>query len=817
MLCLFPTLAAAQISPDPLTPEERAWLTEHDGKIRFAPDPSYAPVCFLAEDGTYQGLTMDYVRLLEERLGFAFKMTPVGEWGEIMARAQRHEIDVIGDIHPTRERESFYQFTEPYITIPNLILTRKDGPKNLSLGMMQDMTVVVVEGYDSQNYLAQFHPLIKLIPVTDTATGLQMVSLGNAEAMVTDLAVASYNIDQLGLSNLQVAGRVPQVTWSVTFGSRNDWPVLNSILSKGLATITEEEARTIKNRWMSLSQPQSLWKNWRLYTVVGLIALIGWGMAVLWTQSLRRQVADRTEALRLSEERYSLAVEAARDGIWDWNIATGEVYYSPRYASMLGYGSTEVPGHVDSWVELIHPDDRDATTEAILDCTENRKPDFSVEFRMQAKDQSWRWILGRGKAVARDVLGQAIRVVGTHTDINQIKQDEEEKLELERQVQRVQKLESLGVLAGGIAHDFNNLLMAIMGNAELAKEELPVDSPACESLREIEIATHRAADLAGQMLAYSGKGKFVVEEVHLDQMIKKISHLLEVSIPKKIQLNYVMEENLPTFSGDITQVRQVVMNLVTNAAEAIGDQQGNITLTTGVHDYSDAELVGRNVADQGQSLPSGPYLFVEVADDGCGIPPATISRIFDPFFTTKFTGRGLGMSVVQGIVSGHHGALFVDSAEGIGSRFRVLFPVGSSAPVRPKSLSDSQSSTPEWQGEGTLLLADDDLAVLEVGQRLMEGLGFTVLVAKDGNEASSIFQANSSSINISVLDLTMPGKNGNEVYEEIRRHDPDAKIILSSGYNEQEVSGVLAKDPNAIFMKKPYSQNELKEKLQKIL
>lgn len=312
---------------------------------------------------------------------------------------------------------------------------------------------------------------------------------------------------------------------------------------------------------------------------------------------------------------------------------------------------------------------------------------------------------------------------------------EEARKSLERQVQHAQKLESLGVLAGGIAHDFNNILTSILGNADLALSELSPLSPARDNLMEIEKASRRAAELAKQMLAYSGKGRFVVEPIRVGELVFEMAHMLDVSISKKAILKYNFAENLPTFDGDATQMRQIIMNLITNASDAIGDASGVIALSTGAMECDRAYLdSGNNVLQttQEERLEEGVYIYIEVSDTGCGMDDETISKIFDPFFTTKFTGRGLGMAAVLGIVRGHQGAIQIQSELGKGSTFKVLFPATGPPEDHIEAPNENRPSAEKWSASGTILIVDDEKSVRAVGKRMLEKYGFTVKTAQNG-------------------------------------------------------------------------------------
>ncbi|MFC1572559.1 PAS domain S-box protein [Candidatus Eisenbacteria bacterium] len=404
-------------------------------------------------------------------------------------------------------------------------------------------------------------------------------------------------------------------------------------------------------------------------------------------------------------------------------------------------------------------------------------------------------------------------------DITERKRAEEEKLALERQLQQTQKLESLGILAGGIAHDFNNLLLVILGNADLALHELSPMSPARDNLRGIEKASKRAAELARQMLAYSGKGRFVVEPIAIGELVEEMAHLLEVSISKKVVLKYNFAENLPPFDGDVTQIRQIVMNLITNASEAIGDKSGVIALSTGAMRCDRAYLDDVNevlLAGLDEPLCEGIYTYLEVADTGGGMDAETEEKVFDPFFTTKFTGRGLGMSAVLGIVRGHKGALKIYSEVGKGTTLKVLFPANEPADNSLAVRGKDEAAGKDWRGCGTVLIADDEETICALGKQMLELIGFNVLTAADGQEALTVFREHADEIVGVLLDLTMPRMDGAEAFREIRRLRPGVRVILCSGYNEQDATQRFAGKGLAGFIQKPFDVAALRKKLMEV-
>lgn len=382
-------------------------------------------------------------------------------------------------------------------------------------------------------------------------------------------------------------------------------------------------------------------------------------------------------------------------------------------------------------------------------------------------------------------------------------QAEEERNRLENKMQQTQKLESLGVLAGGIAHDFNNILMAIIGNADLALMRLNPESPVKDNLHKIEEAAARAADLAKQMLAYSGKGKFVVETLDLNRILEEMLHMMEVSISKKAVLRLNLNNPLPAIEGDATQMRQIFMNLVINASEAVGDKSGVISITTGCMDCDSSYLKDVWLDD---NISEGLYVYVEVADSGCGMDRPTLEKIFDPFFTTKFTGRGLGMSAVLGIIRGHKGAIKVYSELGKGSSFKILLP----ASKKPAEIFNGEHRENDWKGTGKVLLVDDEETVRGIGREMLKELGFVVITANDGKEAVTAFNDNPD-ISFVILDLTMPHMDGEQCFRELRQLNPDVKVIMSSGYNEQEVTQKFVGKGLAGFIQKPYKLSILRD------
>ncbi len=388
---------------------------------------------------------------------------------------------------------------------------------------------------------------------------------------------------------------------------------------------------------------------------------------------------------------------------------------------------------------------------------------------------------------------------------------EQHREALERKLVETQKLESLGVLAGGIAHDFNNLLTGVLGNASLLRIHLQSQSAMVDLLDGIEDASLRAADLCKQMLAYAGKGRFLLKTLDLNSWVQESSRLLKMSVSKNATLHFELGNQLPPVEADSTQLRQILMNLVINASEAIGERPGHITVSTGKL-WADATCLAQ--AHLAPELPAGEYVFLEVSDTGPGMTEETKARIFEPFFTTKFTGRGLGLAAVIGIARSHHGALKVISAPGEGSRFQLLLPA-SQRPVEEPSLTVTNERV--VSKGGLILVVDDEPTIQKIACRMLEASGFTTLVANDGREALALFDRHRDEIKGILLDLTMPNMNGEETFRELRRRSPDLRIVLMSGFNAKESVARFPCQDFAGFIQKPFDAEALLTKLREVL
>lgn len=515
------------------------------------------------------------------------------------------------------------------------------------------------------------------------------------------------------------------------------------------------------------------------------------------------------QALRESEERYRDLFENANDIVYTHDLTGRFTSLNKAGERISGYTREEAMSM--NAIEAMAPECQEVAREMVQRKLRG-EPTTQYELELMAKDGRRVPIEVSTRTMYRN--GAPTGVQGIARDITERRRAEQERQQLEAQIQHAQKLEGLGILAGGIAHDFNNLLVGIMGYAGLALTRIPQDSSAYGFIQQIESSAQRAAELTNQMLAYSGRGAFIIRPLNLFRLVEEVGRLLSASISKNAMLRLHCEPDLPMMVGDSAQLHQVIMNLITNASDALGENAGvislSVTTVTADHVY-----LAKSYLDD--SLPAGRYVCLEVSDTGCGMDKETLARIFDPFFSTKFTGRGLGLAAVLGIVRGHKGAIRVYSEPGQGTTFKVLFPVKADEAASAAARAKDRVELAEWTGEATVLLVDDEETARSVAREVLTDRGFTVLLASNGREAVETFAAYGDEISAVILDLTMPVMDGKAAFEKIKELRPNARVILSSGYTEQDVTTrFTGRSPDA-FIQKPYTVRELLGKLRDVL
>jgi PAS domain S-box-containing protein len=504
------------------------------------------------------------------------------------------------------------------------------------------------------------------------------------------------------------------------------------------------------------------------------------------------------EHLRANEERWQLALRGNNDSIWDWNVKTNEVFFSPRWKEMLGYTDEEIPNHLDEWAKRVHPDDSDWVTRTIQDHFAKKTPFYITEHRVQCKDGSYKWILDRGQALW-DEDGTPIRMVGSRTDIS-------EKKSLEKQFLRAQRMESLGTLAGGIAHDLNNILTPILAAAQLLPLTLPnLDERNQHIVQMLVDSSKRGSDLVQQILSFARGMDGQRAILQVGHLLAEVVNIARQTFPKNIEIERdVSTRDLWTVSADATQLHQIFMNLCVNARDAM-PHGGTLTIA------AENLMADENYVRMNLEAHVGPYVVITISDTGIGMSPDVIERIFDPFFTTKEEGKGtgLGLSTAIGIIKSHGGFMNVHSEVGSGSHFKVYLPAANSE----ESAQPADSSS-HLMGKGeSILVVDDEASIREITKISLEAFNYQAIAAKDGIEALALFAEQPQQIDFVLLDLMMPSLDSATIIRTLQTIDPQVQIITMSGLATNEALANSISPNVKAFLAKPFTAQELLQTL----
>lgn len=536
----------------------------------------------------------------------------------------------------------------------------------------------------------------------------------------------------------------------------------------------------------------------------GLSIWMGWNQNRTYWHSLRTN-RSQMEELASARERLELVVSGSNLGAFDWILENETVFLDSKVADILDYPQEMFNPYTGKLDGLVFADDIPRLVSSLIEHLKDpSSPLCDIELRLCDSSGEAHWFKFRGRVVQRDKRGRATRMAGTYEDITRQKQAEAALVELQRRVEQAEKLKTLGVLAGGLAHDFNNLLSAFVGNLELAEEALEDASPAAEFLVQAKQSALDASGLCNQLLAYAGKGKFVIETFCPNRLLQDMTHLLRVTVGRDLELRLDLLDGIPSVDGDISQIRQVLLNLITNAAESMEGMSGEISLKTFL-------LSSDDVSSRHPDLKPSDYVCFEVSDQGCGMSQETLDKIFDPFFSTKFTGRGLGLASVLGIARSHHGEISARSELGQGTTFQLLLPASTAlaeVPVEPE-LTVGQAYPTQ------ILLVDDELSIRKIVKHMLSKAGHEVVLAEDGEVALERLAECGDEIALVILDMTMPKKNGYETLKEIRQTWPDLPVLLSSGFSEDAVLKKAGAEIQG-FLKKPFTRAQLLAEVSRI-
>ncbi|MBC7368069.1 MAG: transporter substrate-binding domain-containing protein [Undibacterium sp.] len=797
LVCLV-IVGPARAQPAPAAPRP---------PMRFGIEAEASPLSFAGPDGNPVGYSVELVAAISREMGFPaiYVQAP---WEKLYAQFQAGELDVLPSLAYTAERDRFIDYSVPHLVLHGAAFVRSDGPSLRTNADLRNLRVGVQRDSFSEGFLRQHGWNVHPIYIDTLREGLQAVADNHCDAVLAVGLVGKKIIRELKLTNVVISDvPFPEFNFNLHLGVHAGDADRLALINAGLARIIANGTYdAIYEKWIGPLQPRAVRiKDIQLYLTPGLIIVLGLSAAFAWQRRVLRKVRAQAEALRASEERLKLVLEVGAHGLWDYDHASDRAAPDPWMCALTGYTLAEIAADPSFLRRRVHPVELPRIAASDSQIALRGRDDVIMDYRVQTKTGDWRWVSSRGKVIVRNPDGSPLRSIGTNTDITELKHQEAERTQIHAKMLEAQKLESLGVLAGGIAHDFNNLLAVILGNAGLAKLALPPsNTEAVLSLTQIETASRRASDLCRQMLAYAGHGSHVRERVALSALTTNTTELLRLSIGKGATLTFDLVPGAPWVEADRSQLQQVVMNLVINASEALGPGPGSIRLATGHGTIDPAHLT--DVVYRPEKI-AGAYAWVEVADTGHGMTPETRAKIFEPFFTTKFTGRGLGLAAVLGIVRAHGGVFTLHSEVGRGSTFRIYLPAADPAALFAPAPEHLPVSLPA--PAAAVLVADDEPTVLLMVTKTLGHQGYRVVTAADGREAVHRFATEPGAFCAVILDLTMPVLDGARALREIRALDPAAHLLVMSGYGRQETLAKLRDAGRVDFLPKPFTTVEL--------
>jgi len=765
------------------------------GRVTMCVDPDWMPYERIDEQGKHVGIAADFMSEFQKRIPVPIELVLTESWKESLEAAKSRQCDILSLLNESPQRREFLNFTDPYLTDSVVIVARNDVFYLDGLESLSGRKLGIVEGYVYEEKIRKQYPEIIIISVKSAGDALRKVSDGKIYATLDALFIITSNIQELGLSNLKIAGQTG-LDNAFRVGVRKDDPILLSVFNKMIKNLDDATRNGILRSWYTIKfQYGTDWTIVWQVTGIALIILCLLGYHNLLTRRFNRKLAEANKLLRASEERLSLLIDQSPMGIISWDINFRVVSWNNASKTIFGYSAEEALGQ---YAEFIIP-------------KEARKHVEQVWQGLLAMDGGTRStnenVTRSGQAILCDwynatLVDSADKVIGVMSLVENVT----ERGRTEKELLKVKKLESIGILAGGIAHDFNNILAAILGNINLALIDQDLKDKTKKLLSEAERASLRAKDLTQQLLTFARGGDPVKEASSLESVIKDSANF--VLHGDKVACRYDIPEGLWLVDIDKGQMSQVIQNIVLNASHAM--PEGGIVAITCENvisgDYSDFPL-----------LPKGRFVKICIQDKGVGIPANVVDNIFDPYFSTKHGGSGLGLAITNSIINKHKGYISVESSPGVGATFTLYLP----ASEQEKATSQKSEVYRKASSQAKILLMDDEQMVRAVAKEMLMELGHGVELSENGKEAIKLYMEainTNNKFDIVIMDLTIPGgMDGKEAVQKILNLDPDAKVIVSSGYSNDPVMANFKDYGFCSAIVKPYQLQELSKVINQLI
>ena len=821
--------------------------------LRVGSEVEFPPYAFVDQTGQAAGFSVDLIRAVAEVMGLRIEIT-TGTWDSVWSRLVAGQLDVLPIVALLPDRAQLVDFSLPHTETYDAFFVRRGSPAFANIEAAQGKEIVVMRSDAAHHALMEKHFQGHLTLVDTIPAGLSLVASGRHDAFLCSKLIGSLTLQKLGGIKLSVGPPIPDYKRTFSFAVKQGNPELLEKLNQGLMIIKANgEYQRIHDRWLSVYDPWSRWKRYLAPVALAILAVIiagGIGLMSLRrmvrkaTQELAEKnerlrqiqegletaIAERTaelqsanaglqvevaerkrteDALRESESHFRGYFELGLIGMAITSVEKGWMQFNDRMCEMLGYTREEL--RQKTWAQLTHPDDLEKDNAQFHRVLLGEIEGYGLNKRFLRKDGGVIHAELSIKCLRRED-GSVDHFMVMVSDVTERKRAQAEKEKLEFQNRQLQKAESLGRMAGAIAHHFNNQLQAVMMSLQMAINELPKNGMDGESLIEAMLSARKAAKVSTLMLTYLGQTTAKHEPLYLCDACQQQLAMLQASLPKDMVLETDFPTPGPVIHANTNQIQQVLVNLVTNAWEALGAPKGSIRVAVKTICAAGIPVENRFPVDWRSQDTDCACL--EVTDAGCGIASEDIDKLFDPFFSTKFTGRGLGLAVVLGIVRAHGGCVTVESQPSRGSVLRVFLPLSAEAvPLKPAPVVQA----PRMAEGGTVLVVDDE-PVLRKGVTIaLKRSGFTVFDAQDGVEAVEVFKLHRDEIGCVLCDLTMPRMNGWETLTALRKLSPGIAVILSSGYSEaQAMAGDHPELPQA-FLSKPYEWAALRDTIVRVM
>jgi PAS domain S-box-containing protein len=784
--------------PIPFTEAEEIWLKNHKN-IRISGPKAFPPFHYFDAAGNLQGMTADYARLIFNRLNLTPDIQSSLPWTDVLKKAAEKEIDVISLSAKSADREKYLLFTDAYLSFPLVIITRIDAPFVGGIYDLHGKKIALTEGNVTYDWIMQ--DKFKVIPHLEKTPleALEAVSLGKADAGIENLAAATYLIQKHGLTNLKIAAPTPYGNYNLYIAVRNDWPELVSIFNKIISTITAEQHSEIQNKWLAVRYEHGIRKSDVLKWILGVIGIsvVILSVIILWNRKLNREIHERKrteDALRESEEKFRLTFNFSPDAVNINRLDDGlYVDINEGFTQLTGFTREDAIGRTSLEINIWHdPADRQKLVQGLLQ--KGLYENLEAQFRGK-----------NGNLITALMSARVISLKGVPHIISITRDITERKL-FAAKLQQAQKFEAIGTLAGGIAHDFNNLLMGIQGRASILSLDMDTSHPHWEHINAIEEYIRNATNLTKQLLGFARGGKYEVKPIDINDLVLGSSAMFGRT-KKEIQIHTKCQQSHLVVEADRGQINQVLLNLYLNAWQAMPPEGGDLYLET-MTVTLDETYCKPNQIDPGR------YVKVSITDSGTGMDEATRLQIFDPFFTTKgkSRGTGLGLASAFGIIKNHGGMITVYSEIGHGTTFNIYLLVSDK-----NAHQDIPKEGGLIKGSANILMVDDEEMIVDVGQAMLERLGYRVMTCRGGQEAVQTIEDRGNEIDLVILDMIMPGMDGGTTFDRIREIQPEMPVILSSGYAiNGHADKIMRRGCNG-FIQKPYNISDLSNKVRNVL